>query len=201
MAQAPPPKAKNRRYRGAKISEYRLRRVVECFARDMSAKDAAEATKLSKPSVEAIYRRLRERLSEHPIVRLIPGPEPSPAMRAIVNRKTQGVAEADHPLHEMATLTRILNAQHFAGFEALSAADPEHVAKAVRLMKMKANGNRRYNIFERFTPQPGDTAPRTRPFDPLRFEATSTILVNEMKADPHAAHFQYIWKLLLKHPL
>lgn len=201
MAQALARKPKNRRYRNAKISEHRLRRVVECFARDMTASDAATATKLSKPSVETIYRRLRERMSEHPIVRLIPGPTPSPAMRTVVNRKAAGVVEADHPLHEMAMITRILNAQHFAGFEELSAANPDHVAKAVRLMKMKANGSPRYNIYERLAAMPGDTAPRTQPFDPLTYEPSSAILVNEMKADPYAAHFRYLWTLLLKHPL
>lgn len=201
MAQVPASKAKSRRYRGAKISEHRLKRVVECFARDMNAKDAAEATRLSRPSVEAIYRRLRERLSQHPIVNLISSAEPSPAMRTIVNRKSQGVAEADHRLHEMAVLTRILNAQHFDGFEELSAADPEHVAKAVRLMKMKVNGRPRYHLHERLAARPGDTTLRTRPFDPLSLEPTSAILVNEVKADPHEAHFRYIWKLLLDHPL
>lgn len=202
MAQASAGKAKNRRYRGAKISEYKLRQVVTCFAKDMTAKDAAEATKLSKPSVEAIYRKLRERLSEHPIVRLIPSAEPSPAMRAIVNRKTGGVPEAAHPLHEMAMITRILNAQHFSGFEELSAANPDDVAKATRLMRMKfSDGRRRYNIYERLKPEPGEASPRTRPFDPMAYEATSAILVNEMKADPHEAHFQYIWKTLLRYPI
>ena len=56
---------KNRRYRNAKISEYKLRRVVECFARNMTAKDAAQATRLSPDTINAIYLRLRERLADY----------------------------------------------------------------------------------------------------------------------------------------
>lgn len=202
MPQASRKKPKNRRYRGAKISEYRLRRVVHCFARDMTAKDAAIETKLSRPTVESIYWRLRERLSEHPLVRLIPSGEPSPAMRMIVNRKTAGVTEAAHPLHEMAILTRILNEQHFAGFEELSAANPDHVAKATRLMRIKFNdGRHRYHIHERLKPEQGEPSPCTRPFNPLSFDPSSSIIVNEVRVDPYQAHFEYIWRLLLKHPL
>lgn len=60
---------KNRRYRNAKISEYRLRKVVECFARDMSVKDTAIATKLSRQSVDIIFTRLRERMRDHGLVK------------------------------------------------------------------------------------------------------------------------------------
>lgn len=201
MAKAAETKAKNRRYRNAKISEYRLRRVVECFARDMAASEAAMNTKLSRPTVEAIYRRLRQRLADHPIVRFDLGPTPPPDTRAVINRQSQGVSSGQRPLHEIALLTRILNAQNLSGFERLSAGNPDHVKRAVALMKMKANGQRRYNVYEELARQPGEGTSRTRPFDPLEYEPTSAILINEMKADPHEAHFRYIWKLLLDHPL
>lgn len=152
-------------------------------------------------TVEAIYRRLRDRLAEHLIVQFDLGPMPPRDTIAVINRQTQGTAPQQLPLHEIALITSILNAQHFVGFERLSAANPDHVKRAAAMMKMKANGKRRYNIYEELAPQAGDTAPRTRPFDPLEYGDTSAILVNEMKADPHDAHFRYIWKLLLKHPL
>jgi hypothetical protein len=46
-------------YRSAKISAYRFRKVLEQFAMDSSATDAAQVTRLSVNSVHAIYRKLR----------------------------------------------------------------------------------------------------------------------------------------------
>lgn len=46
-------------YRASKISDYRFRRVIEQFAQDASATDAARATGLSINSVHSIYRKLR----------------------------------------------------------------------------------------------------------------------------------------------
>lgn len=201
MAKAPETKQKNRRYRKAKISEYRLRRVVEAFARELSAKETAAQTRLSETSVEAIFRKLRQRITEYPMVHLVPNPDEPPPARFIFNGQHRGVATQDIPFHEMDVITRILNAQNFSGFERLSAASPDHVKRAIALMKMKANGHRRYNIYEELAPQPGDTSPQTRPFDPLEYEPTSAILVNEMKSDPQQAYFVYLWKLLLDHPL
>lgn len=189
MTKAPETKQKNRRYRNAKISEYRLRRVVEAFARESSAKDTAATTRLSETSIEAIFRKLRQRVTDYPMVRLIPNPDEPPPARFIFNRQHRGVAEQDIPFHEMDVITRILNAQNFSGFERLSAANPDHVKRAIALMKMKANGHRRYNIYEELAPQPGDGEPKTRAFDPLDYEPTSAILVNEMKADPQQAYF------------
>ena len=201
MAKAPETEQKNRRYRNAKISERILRGVVLCFAQEMSAKATAAKKRLSQPTVESIFRKLRQRVAEYPMVRLIPNPdEPTPA-RFIFNRQHRGVAKQDIPFHEMDVLTRILNAQNFSGFERLSASNPDHVKRAIALMKMKANGHPRYNIYEELAAQPGDTSPRTRAFDPLEYKPTSAILVNEMKADPHHAYFVYLWKLLLDHPL
>jgi hypothetical protein len=201
MAKATEIKPKNPRYRGSKISEDKLRHIVRSFAADKTAKEAATTAKVSKPTAENIYRRLRERLVEHPIARFDLDPTPPPDTRAVINRQAQGVSPAQMPSHVIALLTGILNAQHFQGFERLSAGNPDHVKRAVALMKMKANSKRRYNIYEELALRPGETATQTRPFDPLDYEPTSGILVNEIKADPHDAHFRYIWKLLLKHPL
>jgi len=51
--------SKRRLYRSTKISDYRFRRVLDSFARDDSASDAARATGLSVNSVHALYRKLR----------------------------------------------------------------------------------------------------------------------------------------------
>jgi hypothetical protein len=51
-----PPK---RLFRAAKISDYRLKRVVAQFARDASATEAARATGLSVNAAHDLYRKLR----------------------------------------------------------------------------------------------------------------------------------------------
>ena len=48
-----------RLYRSSKISEARFRKVLEQFARDASATDAARATGLSINATHTIYRKLR----------------------------------------------------------------------------------------------------------------------------------------------
>lgn len=53
---------KNRRYRNAKISEYKFRRVIECFAHDLTVRDAALKTKLSEPAIANIYMMVRMKL-------------------------------------------------------------------------------------------------------------------------------------------
>ena len=60
---------KNRRYRSSKISEYRLRRVVECMAKDMTVAETADATKLSRQAIDAIFMRIRTRSLERRIAR------------------------------------------------------------------------------------------------------------------------------------
>lgn len=60
---------------------------------------------------------------------------------------------------------------------------------------------RRYKVIERFKPTPDETTPQTRPFAPLDYETTSTILINEIKLDRHEGFFRYLWGLLLRHPL
>jgi hypothetical protein len=48
-----------RLFRAAKISDYRLKRVVQQFARDASATDAARATGISINAAHELYRKLR----------------------------------------------------------------------------------------------------------------------------------------------
>lgn len=192
---------KNRRYRNAKISEYRLRRVIECFARNLTVKDTAAATRLSPQAVDAIFMRLRERMFHHGLVKFdLPKDQPS-AAQVIFDRKHRGVPEKSHPFYTAEFVHRVLCEQNLPGFEELSAANPAHVKKATRLHGLRQNGMRRYVVIERFKPQPGETEPKIRPFAPLDFEEDSTILINERKLDPHTAFFRYLWGLLLRHPL
>lgn len=46
-------------YKGAKISDYRFRRLLELYVRDVTATDAAAATGLSINSANAIFQKLR----------------------------------------------------------------------------------------------------------------------------------------------
>ena len=178
-----------------------LRRVVECFAKDMTAKDTAIATKLSEPSIEAIFHRLREQMRDHGMFAFQNNPdEPQPA-RFVFNRKHRGVPEKDHPLHAIELIHRVLSAQNLKGFEELSASNPAHVKRATRLHGIRQNGMRRYAVLEKLKPKVEQTEGETRPFAPLDFEEDSTILINERKLDPHMAFFRYLWGLLLRHPI
>ena len=61
----PVQKQKNRRYRRAKISHYRFINLVECFAMDLSIKQAARRTRISERAVRDIYEGLRDRMVRH----------------------------------------------------------------------------------------------------------------------------------------
>jgi transposase len=54
---------KNRYYRGSKISEAKFRRLIRCFALDLTASRTAKMTRLSIRSVNPIYLKLRHRLA------------------------------------------------------------------------------------------------------------------------------------------
>lgn len=199
MPGAPP---KNRRYRNAKISEHRLKRVVECFARDLTAAETVKATKLSAPTVNLIFHRLRERMRDHGL--FIPqfGDEPHP-LKEVFNPKHRGVPEHLHDLHAIERIHRILCAQHLKGFERLPASDQKNVEKAIRLLRFNGmQPKRRYQIWEALKQTEVDTgAPATRPFDPRHIRKDSDILINELHANPQDAFFAYLWTLLLRQPL
>lgn len=193
---------KNRRYRNSKISEYRLKRVVECFARDMTAAETVKATKLSAPTVNLIFHRLREQMRDYGL--FIPQFDGQPhPLKEVFNPKHRGVPEHQHDLHAIERLHRILCAQHVKGFERLSASDPKNVEKAVRLLRFDGQQPvRRYRIWEALRQVDSETgAPETRPFDPRHIRKDSDILINELHASPQEAFFAYLWTLLLRHPL
>lgn len=193
---------KNRRYRNAKISEYRLRKIVEGFARNQTVIETAAQAKLSRQSVDDIFMRLRERMRDHGLVKFDfeASDEPHP-VRFVVNQTHRGSPERHHDLHAVELIHRALTAHNLKGFEELSASNPSHVKRAIRLHLTRPGGYRRYAVIEQQALKPGETEPKRIPFDPLDFEETSTILINDRRPDPNEAFFRYLWDLLLRHPL
>ena len=53
---------KNRYAKSAKYSEYKILQLVECFARDLSVKDAATVTKMTERTVRDRYADIRAKL-------------------------------------------------------------------------------------------------------------------------------------------
>lgn len=57
-------KGENKYYRRSKISEWKFRSLVDCFARDLSAADTARITGLTRKSVTCIFLKIRRRLAQ-----------------------------------------------------------------------------------------------------------------------------------------
>lgn len=200
----PDRKPKNRRYRNAKISEHRLRRVVECFAHNMTAKDAAKATRLSEPAVNTIYTKLREHIANFGMINrsnLTRAPGEGPPQLGAFVAHHRGVVESHKDLHEFEVINRIMAAQRFQGFERLSASDAKQVDRARRLQLQGGERNPRYNVMEVTKPRPGEPGSVTREFDLSVYRKDSDILINERHNDPSAAFFRFVWQMLLRHPL
>lgn len=53
---------KNRRSKAAKISHYRLLKVLDCFARDLTIKQAHALTRVSERSLRDLYAQIRLRM-------------------------------------------------------------------------------------------------------------------------------------------
>ncbi|MFY9294268.1 MAG: hypothetical protein WAP03_26830 [Methylorubrum rhodinum] len=187
---------KNRRYRNAKISEHRLRRVVECFARDMTAAETVKATRLSAPTVNLIFHRLRERMRDHGLfVPKFDDGEPHP-LAVVFNPKHRGVPEHLHDLHAIERIHRILCAQHLKGFERLLVSDPNNVERATRLLRSESRkSTKRYQVWELFKQDDGYmNTPNTKLFNPNDIRVDSFIIINELHTNPQDAFFAYLWK-------
>lgn len=194
-------KQKNRRYRNAKISEHRLRRVIECFAQNLTVKDAAQRTKISEPAVASIYMRVRVKLKTHGLVTFQPDPNSPPAARPAWGPKHRGAPAEHHDLHEIEFLHRVLTAQKYRYVERLSVADPKQWDRVMRLY-LSDRKTGRFTFTELIRPGPQELEPQNhRPFDPADIYSKSVILVNERMIDGNAAFFRYLWDLLLKSPL
>jgi len=55
-------KPKNRFYKGSKYSEYKIEKVIKCFADDLTLQETADKTKISVRSLRPIFRTLRLRM-------------------------------------------------------------------------------------------------------------------------------------------
>ena len=114
------------------------------FARNWTVIQTATDAKLSRQSVDDIFHRLRERLFHHGLVKFDFGntDEPHP-VRFVVNQTHRGAPERHHDLHAAELVHRGLHTVNLKGFEELSAANPAHVKKAIRLHLTRPGGYRR----------------------------------------------------------
>jgi|GEM_PF-6522470 len=198
-------KGKNRRCRNAKITEYKLRQVVEAFAHDLTAKDAAQRTRLSVTSVENIFAGLRERLFAHGYIKVQHKPARGGAVAAALGAKYRGLARHLWPHYEAEMLHRRMAFLLIGQPQRLNASDPKDIAKALRLYQNQSRTDHpRYNLVELLKPDTPDEAKPEyqRPFEPSDYRRTSVILVNERMLSPAENFFRYLWRyLLLAHPL
>jgi hypothetical protein len=194
-------KQKNRRYRNAKISEYKLKKVIWFFAHNLSVREAAKRIKLSEPTIANIYMRMRMKLKTNGMFNFqIADAKDRPA-QAIWGPKHRGAPEAHKELHEIETVHRIVAAHNFRYVEKLAVADPKQWERALQIYLSDRKVGR-YNLFE-MLPEGTLTeeGEKQRQFDPSDVYPNSIILINEKMVDPHAAFFRYVWQLLLKSPL
>ncbi|MEP2987363.1 MAG: hypothetical protein ABJN65_12030 [Parasphingorhabdus sp.] len=194
-------KQKNRRYRNAKISEYKFKKVIWFFAQNLSVREAARRIKLSEPTIANIYMRMRMKLKTNGMFNFqIADARERPA-QAIWGQKHRGAPEAHKELHEIETITRIVAAHKYGYVEKLAVSNPEQWERALQIyLSNRKTG--RYNLFE--LPPEGtltEDGEKQREFDPSDVNKNSIILINEKMIDPNAAFFRYLWQLLLKSPL
>jgi len=194
-------KQKNRRSRNAKISEYKLKKLVTCFAKDMTVKDTIAATKLSEPTVRDYFMDIRRRIHDHgfmpPIKRS--GDNKMPA-RIVFQKKHRGVPEKYAHHYEAEFLHRVFTSRNLKTVHKFAASDEAELKKVQKFIRYNKLEDK-YNIIEMLKPAESGKAAKKREFDPVDYERTSTILINERKVDPHEAFFRFIWALLLKYPL
>jgi len=57
-------KGKNRYLRGTHISERKFRGILRCYSLDITATKTSELTGISRPTVNRIYKKLRERIKD-----------------------------------------------------------------------------------------------------------------------------------------
>ena len=57
-------KGKNRYLKRTHISEREIREILRCFSLDITATKTSELTGVSRPTINRIYKRLRERIKD-----------------------------------------------------------------------------------------------------------------------------------------
>jgi len=192
---------KNRRARGAKFSEYRLKKLVTAFARDLTAKDTAAQTGFSEPTVRKHFMTIRQRIYDHGFMRVNKRDGTHMPARWVFAKKHRGVPEKYAHLYEAEFLHRVFATKKMQSVRRLSPTNPQDM-KTVRSLVRYNKATSKYDIIEVFdekTLKAG--AAKSRPYDPSDCKTTSTIVINERNLNPHEAFFRFIWALLLKHPL
>lgn len=178
----PAAKPKNRRARNAKISEYRLRKLVLAFAQDMTVRDAAKKTGLSEPTVRQHFMTLRQRLYDHGFLRVNRREGDRMPARIIFAKKHRGVPERYAHLYEAEFLNRAFatkNVRRVWKFAASNAHEMEKLKTFVAYNKL----NDKYDIIEalaaKSSEKRGKTARSirvtTRPQAPLSSTSATSI--------------------------
>ncbi len=198
---------KNRRSRSAKITEYKLEKLVRCFAKNMTAKETMEEMKLSEPTVRHRFMQIRQLLYDHGPMRMdhskVEGrPAKDRPAKYIYERQYRGVKEKYAHLFEMEVLNRIIATKNDKAVRRFLANNEEHMEQ----VKKYATYNKlhdKYDIIEVLNATHGKrlSEHETRPFDMLDYEENSLIIINEYNIEPDEAFFRVIWNLLRKHPL
>ena len=198
---------KNRRSRNAKISEYRLRKLVMCFAKNLTARETAAETRLTEPTVRHRFMQIRQLLFEHGPMRVdvknVEGraPKERPA-KYIYERQYKGVKQKYAHLFEIEVLNRIFATKNVNMVKRFAAWNDSHMKEVMRYVdynKLHA----KYDIVEILNDASGvpHSQREQRPFEPFDYETDSLIVVNEHNVAPDEAFFRVIWELMRKFPL
>ena len=198
---------KNRRSRNAKISEYRLRKLVMCFAKNLTARETAVATKLSEPTVRHRFMQIRQLLFDHGPMRIdldnVEGrpPKDRPA-KYIYERHYKGVKQEYAHLFEIEVLNRIFATKNVNRVVRLAAWNESHMKEVMRYVDYNKL-HPKYDLIELLNKPSGAPHDKRekRPFEPLDYETDSIILINEYNIAPDEAFFRVIWELMRKFPL
>ena len=193
---------KNRRCRDAKFSEYKLRQMVMCFAKGMTAADTAKQIKMSEPTIRNRFMQLRQLLYDHGPMRMAEpeGAKDRPA-RYIYGRTYRGAKEEYAHLYEMETLNRIFATKNVNSVTRYDAGDADQMKIVMKFIRYNQRLEK-YDITEMlYDASKNDAEREKRSFELADYKSNSTIIVNERNIDPVESFFRVIWTLLLKHPL
>lgn len=198
---------KNRRSRDAKISEYKLKRLVKFFAHNKTAQETAKLIRLSEPTVRHRYMQLRQLLFDHGPMRVdINNVEGRPAKdrpaKYIFDRQYRGVKEKYAHLYEIEILNRIFVTKNIKAVKRFVAGNERHMQRVKKYVDYNRLHNK-YDIIEELYDDSGKrlSERERRPFDILEYRENSHILINEHNISPEDSFFYVLWGLLLKHPL
>ncbi|MBN9890161.1 hypothetical protein [Salipiger abyssi] len=178
-----------------------MQKLVRAFAEDKTVKQAAQETGFSEVTARNVFMKLREHLYRYGFMRLPPIPGRAMPARIVFAKKHRGVPEKYAHLYETEFLHRVYFTKNGRAVKRFSARDPKAIPRVKKLLEYN-KVTEKYDVIEQLERLDPETGQReTRPFDPIDFETSSTIIVNELNLEPSEAFFRYLWGLLLKIPL